>query len=129
MGVSSELLLALSGAPYYADVILPQYDFSKSPPAPYSINGYDQGPILQENTKLGPRVLPETLSSNGVVQEDNREYVSSITFTMLSPVVTEITGDVIEEIDLTVINDRPRSFQVLVVQSEGKIELEEEILG
>lgn len=80
VGVGDRILNAFSGWP---QVILPKYDFSKSPPERISITGVDQYGVAVPST-MGIRIDPESVGMDIVTTEDQK-YQVAVTFTMVSP--------------------------------------------
>jgi len=111
--VSTKLQMLLSGAPVFTDVVLPRYDFSTNPPTAQTVSGWDAERTYVGGAVMGPRIDPTTISSGGVIQEDNRAWNVPITFTMYSPMPTYQSHQVIEDVIVDFLSGKPVLAQIL----------------
>jgi len=117
--VANDLQMALSGGPYYGDLVLPRYDFTTQPPTKYTVTGWDGENKYVGNSKMGARIDPATVNSGGVMQEDNRAWNVPITFTMKSPMPSFQDFPTMEEITIDFLSGTPILPQIREVCVRG----------
>jgi len=104
----SELL----APPPQRQLILPKYDFSKSPPEKFSISGItDDGGCVE--SKMGTRILTDSINVNTFQEEDER-WQTVISFTTKSPRLTERECNILRNVTATRIGP-PEDYPVLIV--------------
>jgi len=131
--VSSKLPILLSGGALFADLVLPRYDFSTTPPTKKSVSGWDQdntfsgelvglegGGSTVSNT-MGARIDPTTINNGGIIQEDNRAWNVPITFSMVSPVSSFQNIPTIENISYELLTGNPTIAQTLIACTRGEV--------
>lgn len=135
--VSNDLQILLSGGQLFADVVLPRYDFSVSPPAKQSVSGWDadatstlgasnlEGGGTQAYGVMGARIDPTTINNGGIIQEDNRAFNVPITFSMTSPLPSFQNIPTMENISWEILTGQPVMAQVLRVCTRGVPSIEQ----
>lgn len=117
--VNNELQMILSGGPHFADLVLPRYDFTTSPPTKHTVSGWDGENTYVGNPVMGSRIDPASVSSGGLMQEENRAWVVPVTFNMTSPMPTFKDFPVIEEITIDFLSGTPVLPQIKTVCVRG----------
>ncbi len=122
--VANDLQFALSGGPLFADLVLPRYDFTTSPPTKRTVSGWDNDGIHTAGGQaghgvLGARIDPSTISNGGIVQEDNRAWNTAITFSMDHPLLSFQDFPTIENVTFEILTGEPVLPQIRKVCTRG----------
>jgi len=117
--VANDLQMLLTGGPLYGDLVLPRYDFTTSPPTKHTVSGWDGENTYVGNSVMGARIDPITVSSGGVMQEENRAWNVPITFSMASPMPTFQDFPVMEDITIDFLSGTPVLPQITKVCVRG----------
>ena len=126
--VATELQMLLTGAPLFADVVLPRYDFSVYPPEKCSVSGFDGDRIYVGEGIMGPRIDPTTVGVGGIMQEDNRAWNVPVTFNMIHPMPTYQEFPYIENVIWEIITGTPVFPQIKTVCTKGRPSVEATII-